>query len=408
MWVFNWWTRGDVLGWANADPCVDRIHVRVDVVAPDLGEKHPHGEQDDDNEPMCSIVLARVSTFPWTPTLRGIQTAEDAVDVMDSHGSSILASAETWLETAASHIRGDLATRMESPAGVDYVEATRALASVVADEHCVLSLAPPLACCPTYFHASWQGRTFAAFEEQSDTLLSIIRSSFNHRKQLQTLNIRPIRALYVAGPAGSGKEFLIMHTIAARARMPVVYIHISEELDAIRKNAQSTRPGLTPLKKAVWKAILCAPSVLLVDGMSLLALEPKFADVDALDAASHVAGLLSMAPRATVCIVAPVVDPTKLPDVLRPGVDEARLFSRVVELPIPSAMQRESLCRACFGMLAAASHPFMRGGSGSVAAVARGGEAMPGMSVAGALLPDEIESLSRHIAQVGRLMLERD
>eukprot|EP00842_Homolaphlyctis_polyrhiza_P005539 jgi/Hompol1/5987/HPOL_000152-RA len=181
----------------------------------------------------------------------------------------------------------------------------------------------------TYSQLSALKQPFAAYDDQAKILVDTLRSSFGNRKMFERLGVQPIRGVYITGPHGIGKKTLALHAVCNLAKVPLICFHISEELQSIRRSdTKGNGDVLTPLKKAIFKALLVAPSVLLIAEMGLLADDTRFTDVNRYEMATHVARLLQIIkPSSGVCIIAPVVNVERLPESLRPKrIDAASGF----------------------------------------------------------------------------------
>ncbi|KAH9245102.1 hypothetical protein BASA81_017438 [Batrachochytrium salamandrivorans] len=343
-WIFNWWLNTDTLAWAATSPTATRIRVVCELL-PQLTPP-PYDQLDmtgaslvdsvtakaSEKERLTMIHLSRVSTFPWTPTSDGICSAEKTVKDGDASGKYLIDSAKDWMSNSSENLHGDLMVSgsiimipRNNRFGVFLVEKivlnqdNVSIPRVVMDDSCRLFFAKSRALHPTYHHQSIANHKLAAFDQQSQLLHETLESSLFRRAQFEMLRIKPIQALYVCGVPGSGKEFFVTNTVCTRMQLPLVYFHMSDELQLLRRS-DGTKVDLTPLKKACWKAILSAPCLLHIDGLSLLS-------------------------NATV------VDPSKLPSRLQPSSSESRFFSKTIDLNIPTTVQREELAMACFTQL---------------------------------------------------------
>ncbi|KAJ1334306.1 hypothetical protein BSLG_008141 [Batrachochytrium salamandrivorans] len=374
-WIFNWWLNTDTLAWAATSPTATRIRVVCELL-PQLTPP-PYDQLDmtgaslvdsvtakaSEKERLTMIHLSRVSTFPWTPTSDGICSAEKTVKDGDASGKYLIDSAKDWMSNSSENLHGDLMVSgsiimipRNNRFGVFLVEKivlnqdNVSIPRVVMDDSCRLFFAKSRALHPTYHHQSIANHKLAAFDQQSQLLHETLESSLFRRAQFEMLRIKPIQALYVCGVPGSGKEFFVTNTVCTRMQLPLVYFHMSDELQLLRRS-DGTKVDLTPLKKACWKAILSAPCLLHIDGLSLLSNDSKFVDVNQHEAVEHILQILTETISMGVCIIATVVDPSKLPSRLQPSSSESRFFSKTIDLNIPTTVQREELAMACFTQL---------------------------------------------------------
>ncbi|KAI8927267.1 hypothetical protein BC831DRAFT_184234 [Entophlyctis helioformis] len=292
-WLFNWWTRGDVLGWAAADPSSTDLQVECKVLrssaTPGVAREPATADQPDPPAAVQSssagqsssvVCLARISTTPWTPTSHGIRSSTSdlaaASKAVDPRDDALVKSAQDWSANVRSHLAGRLICtdtlvmlpRNSRPAvflvaGISRSSPSEpsagpAEASVITqvdfDDSCQLEFLPALALAPTYHHASILTYPLAAYNQHAKELQAILEASLHRRSLHEMLGIAPSRAMYVAGPRGVGKESLIMHAVCSLVKCPLVYVHLSEELQSLRRGGSKTS-ALTPLYKAIWKAM---------------------------------------------------------------------------------------------------------------------------------------------------------
>ncbi|KAJ8326640.1 hypothetical protein QVD99_006647 [Batrachochytrium dendrobatidis] len=363
-WVFNWWVNSDTLAWAKTTPLVTQIQVCCQEFLLSNISSHVQLREDSESSTLetLSIHLSRVSTFPWTPTSAGIHYAEETIDELDESGHLVLNSAKNWTTMSCEEMHGTviaLGTIIMIPRnkriGVFFVEKitgnNREISlAVKIDNLFRFVFEKPITLNPTYYHRRMIHQNLVAYEQQAIALNELIWSSLHRRRHYEVLGIKPTRAVFVSGAHGTGKEFFVVNTVCKRAKLPLIYFHICDELQLLRTNT-SKKGDLTPLRKAVWKAILSAPSVLYIDGLDLLSNDAKLNDVDQKEATRHIVQILSEMTSATVCIVATVVDPTKLSACLQPSSSNHALFSKNIELGITTAVEREQLIKSCFGLL---------------------------------------------------------
>ncbi|KAJ3004606.1 UNVERIFIED_CONTAM: hypothetical protein HDU68_004989, partial [Siphonaria sp. JEL0065] len=290
-------------------------------------------------QPASHISIVKVSSNIYFPTSQGLATGSDteysswiydlkrAISNVQLKGGLFAATADSTVVFRVADIRPAVA----SPNAIYIVNETTEL--------CVLSASIDSAAAviePT------------GYESQLRDLKELIESSLFKRDLYAYLGIVPSNTVLVSGPSGVGKSHLISTVLYNHVKVPSFTVNVFELAHFLRKMDKNGTPvdkeTVCPLRKAIIRAKCASPALIVIEGLDLLCNEPSGLDLDYSSCITRITSELS-ADKNTICVVATVQQPEKLPAVFKKRGQNG-IFNSEIVLEVPSRLMRESIAKS--------------------------------------------------------------